>query len=654
MIDATPLLRLHARRRGAVLAAQNARDVQRVQLLRLLRRAADTRFGRAHEFTRISSVEEFQARVPLRRYEDFWRDWWRDAFPVLTDISWPGKIPFFAATSGTTTGNTKFIPVSRAMTVSNRRAVLDLLTHHLAARPRSRIFGGRNFMLGGSTDLVRQAPGVLSGDLSGIAAETVPAWARTRFFPPLRHALETDWEKKIATLARLSLDADIRSLGGTPSWVLLLFERLAALRPDAPRRVASWYPKLELFVHGGVDFSPYRARFAELFEGSGADVREVYPASEGFVAVADRAPGEGLRLLIDNGIFFEFVPVQEIDAPNPTRHWAGTVETGVNYAIVLSTCAGLWSYVLGDTVRLIDRAPPRLLVTGRLSYMLSAFGEHLIGEELEAAVSAAAAAVGRTVSDWTVTARLPQSGGRGGHLYLVEFDAPPDDETIARFAAALDADLTRRNLDYAAHRSGGFGMDAPTVRAVRPGTFAAWMKRRGMLGGQNKVPRVIRDAALLESLEQVASERESHARPAIPAARAEHFPHGADVGVRGVGPSCAAAFEQAALALTATVAEPDNVRAEREVIIDCEAPSLELLLVDWLNALIYRMAVERMLFVEFHVRIDGLRLHASARGETIDRQRHAPAVEPKGATMTALHVGAGSDGAWTAECVVDV
>jgi len=504
VIDATPLLRLYARRRAAVLARENAAAAQQAQLLRLVRRAADTRFGRAHEFARIRSVEDFRARVPLRRYEDFWRDWWRGAFPVLTDISWPGTIPFFAASSGTTTGNTKYIPVTRAMNAANRRAVFDLLTHHVVARPASRVFGGANFMLGGSTDLARQAPGVQSGDLSGIAARGVPLWARSRFFPPLRYALMSDWEEKIATLARLSLDADIRTLGGTPSWMLLLFERLAALRPDAPKRVASWYPHLELFVHGGVDFAPYRARFAELFAGSGAELREVYPASEGFVATADRNEGEGMRLLADNGIFFEFVPVEEIDLPAPTRHWVADAETGVNYAIVLSTCAGLWSYVLGDTVRLVGRDPPRLLVTGRLSYMLSAFGEHLIGEELEAAVGTAAASIGHAINDWTVTARFPDAaGGRGGHSYLIEFATRPEDAALAAFAAALDADLSRRNLDYQSHRSGGFGMDAPSVRAVPPGTFAAWMKSRGKLGGQNKVPRVIHDAALFASLERM-------------------------------------------------------------------------------------------------------------------------------------------------------
>jgi len=281
--------------------------------------------------------------------------------------------------------------------------------------------------------------------------------------------------------------------------VLLLFERLAALTPDKPRRVASWYPHLELFTHGGVNFAPYRAAFDEWFAGGTADRREVYPASEGFVAVADRGEGQGLRIIADNGLFFEFVPVDEIDSPQPRRHWLGNVETGINYAIVLTTCAGLWSYLLGDTVRFVECAPPRLLVTGRLATMLSAFGEHLIGEELEAAIGVAATSIGRGVTDWTVTAEVPASG-RGKHVFVVEFATTAEADAVVRFAQALDADLIARNLDYAAHRSGGFGLDAPLVRAAPPGAFAAWMKSRGMMGGQNKVPRVIRDEALFASL----------------------------------------------------------------------------------------------------------------------------------------------------------
>ncbi|HUZ75871.1 MAG TPA: GH3 auxin-responsive promoter family protein [Stellaceae bacterium] len=503
MLDATPLLRFYARRRARRLAGEDAPAAQRHVLLRLLRHAADTRFGAAHGFAAIDDVATYQRRVRLRHYDDFWHEYWRAAFPVLTDLCWPGTIPYFARTSGTTTGATKFIPVSRAMNASNGRAVLDLFTHHLAARPRSRVLAGRNFMLGGSTALTEEAPGIVSGDLSGIAAREVPWWARPRVFPPREEALIADWETKIDTLARLSLEAEITSLSGTPSWLLLFFARLATLRPELPRRSASYFPKLELLIHGGVNFAPYRRQFEDLLAGSHAELREVYAASEGFIAVADRGSGEGLRLIADNGIFYEFVPVAELDAAAPTRHWLATIERGVDYAIVLTTCAGLWSYVLGDTVRFVAVRPPRLVVTGRLSYALSAFGEHLIGEEIEAAVAAAAAAVDRDVADFTVTAVFPAGPDeRGGHRYIVEFTTPIDERGLAAFARALDDRLAAANEDYRAHRAGGYGMAPPGVAAVMPGAFARWLKTQGRLGGQNKVPRVVHDATAFRALEE--------------------------------------------------------------------------------------------------------------------------------------------------------
>ncbi|HUN38902.1 MAG TPA: GH3 auxin-responsive promoter family protein [Acetobacteraceae bacterium] len=499
MIDATPLLRLYARRRGHCLAALDPAAAQQQQLLALLRKARDTRFGRDHGFARITSIAGFQRQVPLRRYEDFWRDYWQPAFPRLRDISWPGLIRYFAVTSGTTTGNNKYIPVSCAMVAANRRAVLDMFSFHLAVRPHSRVLGGRNFMLGGSTDLVPQAPGIYSGDLSGIAANEVPWWARRRYFPPYDLALIPDWDRKIDALAQASLRADIRTISGTPSWVLPFFARLAELRPNRPRSTESWYPNLELFIHGGVNYAPYRAQFDALLPLR-VDRREVYPASEGFIAIADRSYGEGLRLIIDNGLFFEFVPVDEIDAVQPTRHWLGTIETGVNYAVVLSSNAGLFSYVLGDTVRFVERRPPRVLITGRLSYMLSAFGEHLIGEEIDQAIVEAATSVGATVSDYAVTAVFPAGPlDRGGHRFVVEFAAPVPDAVLAAFANALDTALSEENADYAAHRQ---MMRAPAVVAVLPGGFAQWMRHRGRLGGQNKVPRVIADPALFADLER--------------------------------------------------------------------------------------------------------------------------------------------------------
>ena len=501
-IDATPLLRLHARRRAAQLARQDAVAAQAAELLRLVRTARQTRFGVEHGFPTIGGVAEFQKRVPLRRYDDFWTRYWEADFPRLVDCSWPGTIPFFAATAGTTTGVTKHIPVTRAMNRANRAAALDLLAHHVVSRPRSRILGGRNFMLGGSTALVAQAPGIHSGDLSGIAADAVPWWARPWCFPPRADALIADWEAKIARLAPLSLAADISSLSGTPSWLLLFLDRLAALRPERPRRIASWYPRLEMLAHGGVDFAPYRRQFEALLESGHAELREVYPASEGFIAIADRGTGDGLRVIVDGGLFYEFVPVDEIAKVSPTRHWLGTAEPDVNYAVVLSTCAGLWAYILGDTIRFVELRPPRIVVTGRISYSLSAFGEHLIAEEIERSVACAASAIGAAVVDYSAGALYPEGAGeRGRHLYLVEFAGEvPDAARLGRFAGALDRQLAALNADYREHRAAGFGMDPPSVRALRPGTFAAWMKSRGQLGGQHKVPRVINDAALFRAL----------------------------------------------------------------------------------------------------------------------------------------------------------
>jgi hypothetical protein len=498
VIDATPLLRAYAAWRRRQLAVEDAVAAQQRQLLYLLRRARDTRFGHAHGFARIGDVAAFQSSVPLRRYEDFWREWWQPHFPRLDGVSWPGLMPYFAATSGTTSDVTKYIPVSWEMVAANRRAALDIMVHHLGARPESRLLAGRNFMLGGSLNLIRRAPGVHSGDLSGIAANAVPWWAQRRYFPPRELALIADWDAKMQRLAPLSLQADIRSIAGTPSWLLLFFARLAELCPGLPMRSTSWYPDLELCIHGGVNFTPYRTQFEAIFAGTRVDLREVYPASEGFVAIADRGGGDGLRLVADNGLFFEFVPADEIGSDAPTRHWLASIECGVNYAIVVSSNAGLWSYVLGDTVRFIERRPPRLLITGRLAYTLSAFGEHLIGEELEAAIAAAARSIAHQVPEFAVAPVFPtEPGAKGRHSFMVEISPAADGADAARFAAALDRALAEQNADYRDHR---VGMLPPLVTAVAPGSFAAWMAQRGKAGGQNKVPRVIEDQGLFARL----------------------------------------------------------------------------------------------------------------------------------------------------------
>ncbi len=502
--DATPIARLLLKRRHRRLIRGDAVAEQRKQLAKLVKAAANTRFGRDHDFASIKTVEDFQRAVPLRNYEEMWTGYWKAPFPILDDVTWPGRVPFFAVSSGTTSGTSKYIPITKAMRRANVNAAMNVLALHAAAKPKSRFFAGPSFMLGGSTELVREADGVWSGDLSAIAAMTLPRWAQAFAFPPNGLALLTNWDEKLARTAEASLDKRIRILTGTPSWVLILLERVAALRA-ARGDAAAPYPELDLFIHGGINFAPYRDRMTAFFKDRDVDFREVYPASEGFIAFADRRPGEGLRLNTNGGLFFEFIPVDELGSETPTRHWAATIQPDVNYAVALTTCSGVFAYLIGDTVRFVDVQTPRLLITGRTSWMLSAFGEHLIGEEIDKAVLEAATAIGNAVTDYSVGPVYPDATSPlGHHVFVVEFAATTDETARAQFAATIDAALQRMNDDYRAHRGGGHGMADPRIEAMPDRGFAAWMASRGRAGGQNKVPRVISDAALLQNLRDFA------------------------------------------------------------------------------------------------------------------------------------------------------
>jgi hypothetical protein len=490
------VLARYARRRVRRLDALCPRTTQDAFLLHLVRRARVSRFGLDHDFASIRTVADYQQRVPLRTYEQFWHDYWRPAFPLLHDISWPGLIPYFALSSGTTSGATKYVPVSRAMVASNRRAALTTLALFLAAQPDTPLFTGKGFFLGGSTALNGLAPGVAAGDLSGIAARELSSLFRPYVFPPLDLALLRDWDAKMALLAERSICEQITSVSGVPSWLLILFERL--LQISGKSCVADVWPTLRLVIHGGTKFDPYRNLFRRIIGSDEVHFLETYPASEGFIAAEDHRHGL-LRLLPDHGIFFEFVPVQELNDAKSARHTVGSIETGVQYAIVLTTCAGLWSYVLGDTVCFEQRDPPLLRFTGRTRHFLSAFGEHLISEEIERAVAMAAESTHAEIVDFHVGPVFSEHAGVAGrHRYLIEFARPPRD--MKRFSAELDALLCCTNEDYAAHRQGDLTMQAPEVFAVRRGGFANWMRSRGKLGGQHKVPRIDNSGELTSDL----------------------------------------------------------------------------------------------------------------------------------------------------------
>lgn len=493
MFDPSPLLKIVARHRARRLSRQSPARTQEAQLRKLLRWAENTAYGRAHDFGRIRTVEDFQRAVPLGAYEDFWDNWWRDPFPHHHNITSPGTTRHFAVTSGTTSGATKYIPVTKEMVASNKRAAIDVVVHHLTRNPKSRPLSGKTFMMGGSTDLVEEAPGVFSGDLSGIAVQTQSAWTRPFAWPPEKTALLTDWEEKLRRFVHDGFEQNIAIWTGVPSWMLILLERM---RTEHPGRQP--FPNLQLLIHGGVAWDLYRDRFAPFLAETGAATREVYPASEGFIAIADRSEGEGLRLNMDHGIFYEFVPLEELGSANPTRHWVGNLETGVDYAIALSSCAGLYAYLIGDTVRFVDRDPPRLLITGRTSYMLSAFGEHLIGSEIDRAINEAAHLQDIQIVEYSVGPELSgDSAGRGGHVWLVEAESEADAE---RLAADIDRVLCDINDDYRAHRTDGTGMETPEVRLQSSGAFERWMALKGKSGGQHKVPRVIADATKFQAM----------------------------------------------------------------------------------------------------------------------------------------------------------
>lgn len=494
----------YARRRAGELDRAAVADLQSDTLLRLVRHARNTRFGKDHGFAGIRKVSDFQERVPLREYEAFWQDYWRLSYPVLREVTWPGHIDYVALSSGTTSGTTKYIPVSREMLVSNRKAALTSLAWFGAAHPHVPLFTGRLFFLGGSTDLKRaerrgptgeaqasssplpSALAPLEGDLSGIVAREAPALMRPYTYPPLDVALLRDWEQKLQLLAERSITLPITMISGVPSWLLVLFDRLRQI--TGKDRIAEIWPELRLLIHGGTSFAPYRALFRKAIGSADVHFLETYPASEGFIAAEDPRYGL-LRLIPDHDVFFEFVPVAELGQPQPTRHTVADVVPGIQYAVVLTTCAGLWSYLIGDTVCFERRDPPLLRFTGRTRCFLSAFGEHLIGEEIERAIAQAADATGAALADYHVGPVFPSSAnGPGRHRCLVEFVHAPRD--LSRFAQLLDEALCRINEDYRAHRAADLTMRAPEVRVVHRGGFAAWMKAKGKLGGQHKLPRL--------------------------------------------------------------------------------------------------------------------------------------------------------------------
>ncbi len=498
--------------------------IQRRQLRCLLRRAARTVFGRGHDFGRLAELPDrdllgaYRKAVPVA-------DWY--AYRALIarmregaepDVLWPGLVRDFAQTSGTTAGD-KYIPVSREMLRSNYRCSLDIFAH--AARfgvSLAGVFAGRIVFLGGSTELATSEKGIRTGDLSGIVTPLI-RWPITAVYSPGRTiALMSHWPTKLEAMARATVDQDVRMITGMPSWALVLFEKVLEVARAGGRRaecIRDVWPNLRLFVHGGVKYAPFEPLVRRFWSGApdGDDIPtrlELYPASEAFVAIQDTRGEAGLRLCADRGNFFEFVPLDRIGDPEPPALACDEVEPGRKYVVVLSTCAGLWRYILGDVVEFDTvpdgggrpgTGPARLRIVGRHRHFINAFGENLIVEHIENAVAAAARATGVVVGEFTAAPVYPAEGRRAGLELAVELVEPrPSAGLLTGFRDAFDAELKRQSVDYGVKRSDNLGMAPPTVTALTAGAIHRWMDSRGKLGGQHKCPRCANHRDIMDAI----------------------------------------------------------------------------------------------------------------------------------------------------------
>ncbi|MEZ4917878.1 MAG: GH3 auxin-responsive promoter family protein [Saprospiraceae bacterium] len=459
----------------------------------LISTARNTAFGRDHGFDSIHSYEAFAQAVPVRDYEDL-KPYVERVKAGEHDVLWPGQPLYFAKTSGTTSG-AKYIPMSRESTPPHFGTARNALFNYFAVTGNGAWLDGKIIFLSGSPTLDK-INGILTGRLSGISNHLVPAWLRRNQLPGWETNCIEDWEEKLDRIVDETMHADMRLISGIPPWVQMYYERL--LERSNRESIAALFPNYSVFVYGGVNFEPYRSKLESLV-GKPIDSVETYPASEGFIAFQDRFPSEGLLLNVAAGMFFEFIKVDEFFHENPTRLWLKDVELGVNYALILNTNAGLWGYNIGDTVQFVSIDPYRIVVTGRIKHFISAFGEHVIGKEVEASILEAAQEHGVHLVEFTVAPQVnPPEGGLPYHEWFVEFDTPP--KNLDAFAASIEQNMRRQNIYYDDLITGSI-LRPLVLRPLRRDAFREYMKSQGKLGGQNKVPRLANDRKIAEVLQ---------------------------------------------------------------------------------------------------------------------------------------------------------
>ena len=464
---------------------------QKKTLEKLIASGSKTLFGKDHNFNRISDPMDFAKQVPVRDYEGL-RSYIDRIVSGEEDVVWPGKPIYFSKTSGTTSG-AKYIPITKESMPTHINSARDALLTYINYTGKTDFIKGKQIFIQGSPELDYKN-GVALGRLSGIAAHYVPSYLQKSRMPSWETNCIEDWEEKVNAIVKETTHEDMTLIGGIPSWVQMYFEKI---KDQTNQNVGELFKNFSLFVYGGVNFEPYKSVFRNLI-GRSVDTLELFPASEGFFAYQDIPNEEGLLLLLNNGIFYEFIRVDEIQQESPRRYTLGEVKTGINYALIISTTAGLWAYNIGDTVRFVSTAPYRLVVTGRIKHFISAFGEHVIGKEVETAMKVATAETSIRIKEFTVAPQVKPEEGLPYHEWCIEFDHPPED--MAAFELKLDAEMEKQNVYYQDLIQGKV-LRKLVVKPIKKQGFEAYMKSIGKLGGQNKVPRLSNDRKIADALE---------------------------------------------------------------------------------------------------------------------------------------------------------
>jgi len=471
---------------------KNAPALQQKTFAKLIGQAKNTEFGKAHNFDRISTYNDFKKAVPIRDYEEL-RPYIERVVNGEENVLWPGKPLYLTKTSGTTSG-VKYIPISTESMPGHIQAARNALLSYVYETGNAGFLNGKLIFLQGSPVLSKKG-GIDTGRLSGIVAHHIPAYLQKNRMPGYEINCIEDWEQKVDAIVDETISEDMRLISGIPPWCQMYFDRLSA--KSGGKKIKDIFPNFKLFVYGGVNYEPYRARIEESI-GFAIDSIETYPASEGFIAFQDSQKDKSLLLLVNSGIFYEFIPVDEYFNENPTRISLQDIELNKNYALILNTNAGLWGYSLGDTVKFVSKSPYKILVTGRIKHFISAFGEHVIGEEVEQALMSVAKAEGIDIVEFTVAPQVnPPEGQLPYHEWFIEFGTAPKDPKA--LGQKVDKALQKKNIYYFDLIEGNI-LQPLVVRSLKKDTFIDYMRSQGKLGGQNKVPRLANDRKIADGL----------------------------------------------------------------------------------------------------------------------------------------------------------